>query len=162
MKCFDELAYAMFLDNELEPGERQKVAAHLEQCRKCRELVRQLEEENQRLTTAFETDEKTPDLVPGVMVKLRAPESHRDNERKRIPLHTAHTARWLMAAAASVVLAGFLFIFLWLDKTPADPRLLETETQVLICKAQVEGHDVQSHIVNSDDPDIKFIWFEKL
>jgi predicted anti-sigma-YlaC factor YlaD len=159
MKCFDELVYAMFLDNELAPEKRQNAAAHLEQCPKCREQVKKMEEENRQLTKAFERNEETPDLVPVVMDELMAPGSSRYSGGKPVRLHTA---RWIMAAAAAVVLVGFLFFFLWLNKTPVTPEQTETETRVIICNARVEGQEVQTHIFNSDDPDIKFIWFEKI
>lgn len=146
MKCLNELVYTMFLDNELEPEERKRAAAHLEQCPKCRERVEKMEEENRALTTVFdETD--TPDLVPMVMNKLAPPASPR------------HFLRWAMAAA--IVLAGFLSFFLWFAGPTTGPGETETETRIIICNARVEGHDVQSHIFDSTDPDITFIWFEK-
>lgn len=161
MKCFDELVYAVFLDNELEPEEQQNLAAHLEQCPKCREQVKEMEKENQQLTKAFERTEEPPDLVPVVMDELMAPGFSRYSGSGGKPVHL-HTARWVMAAAAAVVLVGFLLFFPWLNKTPGTPEQTETETRIVICKARVEGQEVRSHIFNPDDPDIKFIWFEKI
>lgn len=146
MNCLNELVCTMFLDNELEPEERQRAAAHLERCPTCRERIKNMEEENRALEAAF-GEEDTPDLVPVVMDKLTAPESPR------------HFFRWAMAAA--IVLAGFLSFFLWFAGPTTGPGEIETETRVIVCNARVEGQDVQSHIFDSTDPDIKFIWFEK-
>lgn len=157
MKCLNERVCTMFLDNELEPGERKRAAAHLEQCPKCRERVKYMEEENHALATAF-NEEDTPDLVSLVMDKLRAPESLQYSERKPKRRHTLH---WAMAAAASVVVAGFLWFFLWFENPSPGPGETEMETRVIICNARVEGQDVQSHIFDSTAPDITFIWFEK-
>ena len=66
-----------------------------------------------------------------------------------------------MAAAATIVLAGFLSFFLWFGTPSTDPGEIEMETRVIICNARVEGQDVQSHIFDSTAPDITFIWFEK-
>ncbi len=148
MTCLNELVCTMFLDNELEPDEQQRAAAHLDQCPKCRELIKNMEEENQALTTAFDKKD-TPDLVSTVMDKLTAPTSPR------------HTFRWAMAAAASFVVAGLLSFFLWFGNPSTGPGETEMETRIIICNARVEGQDVQSHIFDSTDPDIKFIWFEK-
>lgn len=144
MRCFEEIVYSMFLDNELEPGQQQKVAAHLDQCNNCREQVRQMKEENLLITKAFEAGEESPDLVPAVMDRLIAPGARKNT-------------RWVLAAAAVLVVAVFLSYFLWVDKTPVTP----VETQVLICYARVEGQEIQKHIFNSEEPDTKYIWLEK-
>jgi hypothetical protein len=36
-----------------------------------------------------------------------------------------------------------------------------SEKQVILCSAQVDGQEVQSHIYESTEPDIQFIWLEK-
>lgn len=143
VKCLDELSVSMFLDDELTPGERKRVETHLETCTLCRELVRQQEVENTQIKEIFKST-PTPDLVPAVMKKLGAP--------GRL------NYRWVLATAASILLAGFLFIFLFLI-TPTNSRA--SEKQVILCSAQVDGQEVQSHIYQSKEPDIQFIWLEK-
>jgi predicted anti-sigma-YlaC factor YlaD len=133
----------MFLDDELTPGERKRIETHLETCTLCRELVRQQEAENTQIKEIFKST-PTPDLVPAVMKKLGTPGL----------LYN----RWVLATAASILLAGFLFIFLFLV-TPTNPEA--GEKQVILCSAQVDGQEVQSHIYESTGPDIQFIWLEK-
>jgi anti-sigma factor RsiW len=143
VKCLDELSVSMFLDDELTPGERKRVETHLETCTLCRELVQQREAENTQIKKIFITT-PTPDLVPAVMKKLRVP--------------GLMTYRWLLATAASILLVGFLLILLFLI-TPTNSRA--SEKQVILCSAQVDGQEVQSHIYESTGPDIQFIWLEK-
>lgn len=147
MKCLNELVCTMFLDNELEPGERQRAAAHLEQCPRCRERIEKMAEENRALTAVFDSKEEAPDLVSTVMDKLTPPVS------------SMHFRRWAIAAA--IVVAGFLSFFLWFAGPSADPGEMEPETRVIVCNARVEGHDVENHIFDTSDPEITFIWFEK-
>jgi hypothetical protein len=103
-----------------------------------------MEEENTRLSHTFETGEKSPDLVPAIMERLTI-------------LKGRKSRRWIWAAAASLIVAAFLSYFLWFNNIPAAAG----ETQVLICNARIEGQDVQSHIYNAEDPDTRYIWFEK-
>ncbi|UCH95853.1 MAG: zf-HC2 domain-containing protein [Candidatus Aminicenantes bacterium] len=163
-ECFDQVRYTMFLDNELPHEERQRIEAHLETCSRCRELVQQMKMENTQIKEIFKTTH-TPDLVPAVMDKLGTPgfspgyqryQCHQRHQRSR--LIKLLNYRWMLAAAASVLLAGFLFIFLFL-MTPTKPETIET--RVILCSATVEGQEVQSHIYESTDPDIQFIWLEK-
>jgi predicted anti-sigma-YlaC factor YlaD len=143
VKCLDELSVSMFLDDESTPGERKRVETHMETCTLCRELVRQREAENTQIKEIFKTS-PAPDLVPAVMKKLGTP--------------GGLNYRWVLATAASILLAGFLFIFLFLV-TPTTPEA--GEKQVILCSAQVDGQEVQSHIYKSTGPDIQFIWLEK-
>ncbi|MGD2085670.1 MAG: zf-HC2 domain-containing protein [Candidatus Aminicenantes bacterium] len=143
VNCLDELLVSMFLDDELAPGERKRVETHLETCTLCRELVRQREAENAQIKEIFKTT-PTPDLVPAVMEKLGTP--------------GLLNYRWILATAASILLVGFLFIFFFLI-TPTNPQA--SEKQVILCSAQVDGQEVQSHIYQSTGPDIQFIWLEK-
>lgn len=143
VNCLDELSMSMFLDNELAPGERKRVETHLEMCSLCRGLLRQREAENTQIKEVFKSP-PTPDLVPAVMEKLGTT--------------TLSNYRWLLATAASILLAGLLFIFLFLI-TPANSGV--GEKQVILCSTQVDGQEVQSHIYKSTRPDIQFIWLEK-
>jgi anti-sigma factor RsiW len=143
VKCLDELSVSMFLDDESAPGERKRVEKHLETCTRCRELLRQREAENTRIKEIFKST-PTPDLVPAVMDKLGTP--------------GLLNYRRVLATAASILLVGLLFIFLFLI-TPTNPEA--SEKQVILCSAQVDGQEVQSHIYESTGPDIQFIWLEK-
>lgn len=143
VKCLDELLVSMFLDDELTPGERKRVETHLETCTLCRELVRQQEAENTQIKKIFKTT-PIPDLAPAVMKKLGNP--------------VLLNYRWMLATAASILLVCIMFIFLFLI-TPTNPEA--SEKQVILCFAQVDGQEVQSHIYESTKPDIQFIWLEK-
>jgi hypothetical protein len=142
-KCLDELSVSMFLDDELTPGERERVETHLGTCTLCRELVRQREAENTQIKEIFKTT-PAPNLVPAVMEKLGTP--------------GLWNYRWVWATAASILVVVFLFIFLFLI-TPTNPET--SEKYVVLCSAHVDGQEVQSHIYESTKPDIQFIWLEK-
>jgi anti-sigma factor RsiW len=161
VKCLDELLVSMFLDDELAPGERKRVETHLETCTFCRELVRQREAENTQIKEIFKTT-LTPDLVPAVMKKLGtpglSPGYQRDQRHQWSRLINQLNYRRVLATAASILLVGFLFIFLFL-MTPTKSQT--SEKQVILCSAQVDGQEVQSHIYESTEPDIQFIWLEK-
>ncbi|MCP4155634.1 MAG: hypothetical protein GY757_48365 [bacterium] len=162
MKCYDELIYSMYLDGELAEVERLKVAAHLEQCAECRTTLKQMEEENRRITNAFATNEECPDLVNVVMKQLTgaAPGLTNTPGNTTRKSYGFHFSRWGMATAASFLVMAFLFYFLFQGKPDVTPDL-PAETRILICNARVEGVEVQSHIMNSQEMDTTFIWFEK-
>lgn len=152
--CFDELAYAMYVDGEVEVETKNKIETHLESCTRCREQVQQLETENAQIKKTFEAP-PTPDLdlVPTVMEKLR------HDREKVIPLQRY---RWVLTTAASFLLAVFLLVYFIINKhsIPVPPEQ-PGEKQVILCTARVEGKQVQSHIYKPEEPDIQFIWLEK-
>ena len=47
--CFDEPAYAMYVDGETEGETKQEIETRLERCARCRVQVQQLETENARI-----------------------------------------------------------------------------------------------------------------
>lgn len=152
--CFHELAYAMYVDGETEAETKNKIETHLESCARCRELVQQLETENAQIKKTFEAP-PTPDLdlVPKVMEKL----AH--DREKVIPLQRYW---WVLTTAASFLLAVFLLVYFIIDKHSLPPQSEQPgEKQVILCTARVEGHNVQTHIYRSEEPDIQFIWLEK-
>ncbi len=161
-KCFDELSASMFLEDEVAPGEKKRIEAHLETCARCRELLKKLEIENTRLKEIFKTTTASgsPDLVPRVMKELDAVDLPwaRLQPRKANLIHLSNY-RWVWATAASILLAAFLAILVLLPgkQTPRDIP----EEKVVLCYARVEGQEVQSHIYDDKDPGIQFIWLEK-
>lgn len=158
-KCLDELVVSMFLDNELAPGQRKKVELHLETCTRCRESVRKQETENTQIKEVLKIT-PVPDLVPAVMEKLDSPAfscgSQPDQRHQRSKFINRLNYRWVLATAASLLLVLFLSLFLMTpDKSETN------ETRVILCSAEVEGVEVQTHIYESEKPDIQFIWLEK-
>jgi predicted anti-sigma-YlaC factor YlaD len=152
--CFHELAYAMYVDGETEAETKQEIETHLQSCTRCRELVQQLETENAQIKKTFEAPPiPGPDLAPIVMEKL----AH--DREKVIPLRRY---RWVLTTAATFLLAVFLLVVLVMDKpTISTQPGQQGEKQVILCTARVEGHNVQTHIYKSNEPDIQFIWLEK-
>lgn len=53
MECFPELTYAIYVDGELAPEERNRVRAHLSACARCRDTVAALTAENRMLTATL-------------------------------------------------------------------------------------------------------------
>jgi anti-sigma factor RsiW len=152
--CFDEVVYAMYVDSEVEAVTKPEIETHLESCSRCREFVQQLETENAQITKTFEVP-PTPDLdlVPNVMEKL----AH--DREKVIPLRRY---RWVLTAAAMFLPAVFLSVYFIINKHSPPPQPEQPgEKQVILCTARVEGHNVQTHIYKSEEPDIQFIWLEK-
>jgi anti-sigma factor RsiW len=152
--CFDELTYAMYVDNEVEMETKSKIETHLTSCARCREFVQQLETENAQIKKTFEVS-STPDLnlVPIVMKKL----GH--DREKVIPLRRY---RWVLITAASFLLVVFLLVYFIIIKHSPPPQPEQPgEKQVILCTARVEGKQVQSHIYKPEEPDIQFIWLKK-
>ena len=73
MKCYEDVVYSEFLDNELNPEERKKVSAHLKECQKCQKVIMRLKKENFKIKELFERDISSPDLVPVVMNQIAKP-----------------------------------------------------------------------------------------
>ena len=144
-RCFEEIMYYRFADNELEPGSARKIKEHLDTCPGCRTFVREIEAENRSLKEMFAAAPAAPDLTHRVMNGLNRKKSSRISLRK-------------LAYAATFLLVISLAIFYLVQqpgKTPAG------EHQILVHSARVEGQSVRPHIFESKDPDVKFIWLEK-
>ena len=152
--CFDELAYAIYVDGETEAEMKQEIETHLESCTRCSELVQRLEAENAQIKKTFEAPLiPAPDLVPTVMEKL----AH--DREKVIPLRRYW---WVLSTAASFLLAVFLLVYFIINKHSPPPQSEQpVEKQVILCTARVEGKQVQRHIYKPEEPDIQFIWLEK-
>lgn len=144
-KCFEEIIYYKFADNELEPGERKKVNNHLKTCKTCGKFVEDIKAENVALKEIFETGTGSPDLAPAVIKRL--------NEKR----FARFSGRGL-AYAATFLLTVFLFVFLFTNR---QVKIRGEEHQVLVHSARVEGQAAQPHIFESKDPNVKFIWLEK-
>lgn len=82
MKCYEDITYSEFLDNELKPEERERVLAHLEECKKCQKMVDCMKKENLKIRELFETDKNPPDLIQVIMNKIITPESQYFKEKK--------------------------------------------------------------------------------
>ncbi|MCP5053497.1 MAG: hypothetical protein GY940_40400 [bacterium] len=145
-RCFAESHYALYLDKELGREESREIEEHIKECSRCKELVSRMEAENARIRRALETH-TAPDIASQVMARLEAPPAPRALPRWR----------WALTAAATLLVVGFLFFFLLFNSAPTG----NVETRVILCTAKVEGQPVQSHIYESKEPDIQFIWLEK-
>lgn len=148
MKCPDEILYQQFIDRELTPAQERQAAAHLKKCRRCRQLVEQMKAENIAIGTGFEIDGQVPDLEPAVMDRIVSPGS----KGKAV-------FRWLLPIAASILLLVLLHFFVLMDNRGPMP---ETETRILVQSARVEGVATRLHIYDSRDPEVKFIWLQKI
>lgn len=84
MKCFKEIIYFKFLDNELRTEDRKRVLIHLQECGRCKKIVKSIEEENLKIKKIFETDRNPPNLVPVIMSKIITPESQYLKEKKSL------------------------------------------------------------------------------
>mgnify|MGYP001036500146 CR=1 FL=1 len=75
MRCFEEIVYSIFLDNELSPENRKKILAHLKECKKCQKIVKQMKKENLKIKKSFETGLTLPNLSSTIMDKIVVSES---------------------------------------------------------------------------------------
>lgn len=82
MKCLNEKTYILFLDNELNPEDREKVIPHLKKCIKCSQIVERLKLENLKIKKSFEIEYEMHDLVPKVMERILLDESFRPENKK--------------------------------------------------------------------------------
>lgn len=145
-RCFQEIVYYRFLDNESDPEERERVSAHLQGCRSCREFAAQIREENRKIGELFAPAGSVPDLVPGVIEKWAGGK-------------TRHLRNWRLAAAAAFLALGLLLSLLLLQESRPGPQ---PDRQVVVQSARVQGQAAQAHIFTDKDPDVKFIWLEKI
>ena len=97
MNCQSEQIHAYY-DNELSPGDRAAVEAHLNDCAACRELLADLRNVSQ-LVAAAPMAEMTPIAMKRMQQAWWAAQ---DRGVRRI-------ASWLTAAAAAVIFAAVLF-----------------------------------------------------
>jgi anti-sigma factor RsiW len=155
MKCFNEMTYMLFLDDEL-PGEKaHQISHHLKRCPQCRKLVQRLHEENTGISSLFALDHPVPDQAQLIFNRINTvPKSPSRFDRINFP----HLVRG-MRIATLLLLIFLLSVFIFLNKKPAVSNLVQ---EVLLQSARVEGHSVQTHVFNSGDTDITFIWLEKI
>lgn len=161
--CLDELSAGMFLDDEGRSPRRIGITAHLKSCSRCRKLLDEMKKEDARLEEmlAIPSALDFPDLVPGVMQEVESAEPpRRRSQPRKAGLLLRCDQRWLWATAAGLLLSVFLAILLLLPRNP--PAREARGGQVILCYAMVEGQEVQSHIYDDRNPDIQFIWLEKV
>lgn len=144
-RCFEEIMYYRFADNELEPGSARKIKEHLDTCPGCSTFVREIKAENRSLQEMFAAAPPIPDVTHLVMKRLN---------KKRM----FHLSVRRLAYAATFLLVIFLTIFYLIREPGSAPA---RKHQVLVHSARVEGQAAQPHIFESKDPDVKFIWLEK-
>ncbi|MCP5105312.1 MAG: hypothetical protein GY950_18130 [bacterium] len=66
-----------------------------------------------------------------------------------------------LATAATFLLAVFLLVTVFFDKTPVQVNRGVEEEEVFVDFARVEGVPANTYIVNQQDPDITIVWIEK-
>ena len=59
MNHFDEMACLLYLEGQLDPARAREIAAHVEECAACRDLLHALERESHLLSSAL-TEENEP------------------------------------------------------------------------------------------------------
>lgn len=155
MKCFTETIYQRFVDGELNPLLKMRVAGHVGRCGRCRERVDRLKGEDSRIALLLQPGPEAPDLRTSIMERITAAgEEPAHPQRPRLSL----TWDWLPAAAVFVLVALFL-ISLFQN---GDSGQHGGEGEVLIQAASVDGRPVQTHVFDSGNSDIRFIWLEKI
>jgi len=155
MECFDEMTAMLFLDGELSKQKEYLVSGHLKKCHKCRELIRRLHEENTDISNLFEIDHRMSDQAQLILNRIR---TVRESHSRPGRIHSLYPG-WGLRIAAAVLLIFVLSVFIFINKEPAVSGL---DNEVLLRAARVDGHSVQTHVFNSGDKDITFIWLEKI
>jgi len=151
MKCFDELQYVMYLDNELGPQEIEQVKTHLDQCNTCNALVQTMEEENRQLKAAFTTGSGA-DIEARVLAGLGSErQAGRPAAFKRLGQVAAY--------AASVAVAVFLTLYFIVTGSGTSRVETEAETQIILCNAKVDDRQAESFVFHTDDSQT-FIWLD--
>jgi putative zinc finger protein len=157
MVCLDENRLAIYLDGELDTHDQQAVKTHIDTCARCKNQVMQLHEENEAIKSAYKVHQ-VPDLMSIVIAKLD--KVNKDPGVVEVfALYPGFKLRLWLSTAATLLLVGFLFFFLFFNK---HIPLNRGEKQVVLCTAKVEGQSVESHIyISKEIPDVQFIWLEK-
>jgi hypothetical protein len=131
------------------------VARHIRRCGRCRERIERLNGENSRLTLLLQPEQEAPDLSQSIMDQItsaREGTAHPERSRSRM------SAAWILVAAAFILVALFLFS----PFQSRNPGSFKGEREVLVQTATVDGRTVQTHVFESGDADITFIWLEKI
>ncbi len=71
MKCFNEMTYAEFLDEELDRKTQAMVKAHLEECQACRIMVERLTDENSLLRDTFAIEMPHLNLAEEISLRIK-------------------------------------------------------------------------------------------
>jgi hypothetical protein len=71
MKCFSEKIYIAYLDDEIDQGKRKDIAAHLESCKACQELVENLKKENLMMREAFDAHLPSLDISVDIAQRIK-------------------------------------------------------------------------------------------
>jgi hypothetical protein len=127
MPCPESADLVALVQGEAPPREARAFREHLEDCYRCREEAREIEDVLVGLQARRER-QPGPDLVPALLSRI-APERARRS-------HFA--ARWIAAAALVLIAAGGALLLI-LDPVrpgPADPRLLSTSAVEWLERAQ--------------------------
>lgn len=155
MNCFDKQTYLVFLDGELSRRKENRVTKHLEKCQHCRDLVRKLQEENAEIAKLFELHHRIIDQSKQVLRQIDLTDKSDSGRQKFFPRALLPGLR----IAAVVLFVSILSLFIFFRK---DPAVSDSGREVLVQTANVDGHQVQTHVFGSVDRDIIFIWFEKI
>ena len=149
-KCFEEIKYLLYLDNELGKDEREAVDQHLQVCRKCKKYIDKEIDNNLKIAESFNSGHKPEDLYQKISEKVYP--------QKKLP---KIFFKWALTAATAVfiILIVNTFIFrkkVFFKETPPQ------ELQVLISSAYIEGQLAKPHLFISGDADKKYFWLEKI
>ncbi len=154
MNCFDELTYAMYLDNELGPEKNRQIKSHINQCRSCNQILIQLETENQTLRSAMSFD-MSVNVEPVIMNRIESDVQTKSGKRP------SRRYRPTLSYAASIAAMALLVIwFVWSGSGSSGGNGSAAETQVILCSAKLDEKEVQSHVIQADESET-YIWLEK-
>ena len=62
-KCFDEIDYLYYIDNEMEAKEILRIELHLKECEKCRKYIDDEINNNTQISESFISEVPSDDLI---------------------------------------------------------------------------------------------------
>ena len=152
-KCFKELDYLYYVDNEMEMQEREAIERHLQTCKKCSKYIDEEIKNNIKIAESFNSDHEPENFILRINEKISLDESSRKNKKRSLI--------WGLTAAAAI----FIIIIINtvnIDKTDPSKTIIQEKQHVLLSHVNIEGKQAKIFQFVSNDIDKKYFWLKKI
>jgi hypothetical protein len=167
MKCKKARKWLMSESSALTHAQRVKLDQHVQNCEPCRLASRLLDDLQREIQSAKRIgvpQDMTRDIWQNVRLNIDIdPKSKHDIGKARVykPRKTSNLA-WGIPALAAVC---FLFLMLWIKPLKIlwpNKGLVPSTLDVTIESAQIDGQAAQISIFEIKDPEMTFIWLDRV
>lgn len=152
-KCFKELDYLYYVDNEMEIQEREAIDRHLQTCKKCRKYIDEEIKNNIKIAESFNSTHEPENFILRINEKISLDESSRKIKKRSLI--------WGLTAAAAI----FIIIIINtvnIDKTDPLKTIIQEKQHVLLSHVNIEGKQAKIFQFVSNDIDKKYFWLKKI